>query len=302
MQKERQLIFGSNKLLKILVPVFVLLVATSFLNKKMFDEHQQYEYVFNYNFLTPTTVSNIHMGYQNLWAQLLWIKVLAYFGSHLEKSNYRYIAQRLTLITILNPKSEHAYYMAASILPWGTGNTRLSRPLLEKAMREFPKNWLWPYYLGFHAYWFDNDTTTAIHYLNIAASLPNVHPMVKELSLRMLSTNGKITTAIAFLESQIKHTQDPQMKSQLQQQQVILLTEEAILKVEKYLNLLQLPHNMDSINKLKKMGYPIPNILPDHGTLVFSHTGTLTSSKHPKRFKIFIPPKHQGVINHESTH
>jgi len=241
MQKESPLIYGS-KPLKYLIIILIIFLSTALLNAKLFNAKQLQNNNFNYNFLTESVVSSIHMGYGNTWAQLLWIKVTSYFGEHLENSNFNYIAQRITLITTLNPKSEHAYYMAASLLPWNTQSTKLSRPLLKKAIREFPNNWLWPYYIGFNAYWFDHDLNTAAIYLNRAASLPNVHPVVSRLALRMLSDSGQITTAIMFLENQIKHARDPHIKSQLQLQHTQLATEKELQYIESLL--IQLPETL----------------------------------------------------------
>lgn len=116
--------------------------------------------------LSPELLHGVALGYQYFWANMMWMQTVAYFGSNLDQADFDYLSRLLDSVTTLNPKAEHAYYLAATVLPWSTGNTLLSKPLLERAMHSFPHEWRWPYYRGFNAYWFDHDYKTAGELLN----------------------------------------------------------------------------------------------------------------------------------------
>jgi len=242
------------------------------------------------------------LGYENVVATIKWVETIALYGNIDKQPSFEVIFKNINFITSLNPLSQAPYYLAAT-LPWSTKSTNESNLLLTKAIKFMPDVWYWPYYLGFNAYWFDHDRVKAGNYLSQAASLPNAPAIVMRLALRMQTGTGQFDTALMFINRQIASVSDKTVQKQLIQYRTGILTEKALYNIE--LLLAGLPpnqRNQQGIQKLIQNGYHIPSILPDGGHIAFKKNGSLVSSKSKKRFKLFIPPKRQGVIQHEPTH
>ncbi|MBL4775995.1 MAG: hypothetical protein JKY87_08105 [Mariprofundus sp.] len=239
-------------------------------------------------------LKSISLGYNNFIANILWIQTVNYYGEQQEHVDYNILSNKLHSIIALNPYAEHAYYIAASILPWGTKSTTLSQPIIQQAMQHLPNDWRWPYYYGFNAYWFEQDTKTAVHYLSLAAAINGAPAIIASIALRMQAEHGDIDTALIFLERLIHEKQDVRMRNQLIAQRKVLLTEKSLRTVDQWLNALkQRSNNQNDLQQLRAKGYPIPTILPDGGHLHINNNGEVVSSIAKKRFKPFVSPNLQ---------
>ena len=237
------------------------------------------------------------LGYRNLFAEALWIRTLSWFGAHVRDADYSYLGGLLAAITQLNPRAEHAYYMAGAVLPWNTGNTSLSRPLLEKAMQTFPQDWRWPYYRGFNAYWFDHDKAEAGRLLAQAAGLPDAPPLVMSLALRMQASAGELQTALLFVNQLLKENQDSNIRSQLEYLRANIRTEKVLRTLDTWLaGLPQRFHDARDVQQLREAGLSLPAILPDGGHIVISEKGEPVSSASGKRFRIFVSANRKRTL------
>lgn len=234
----------------------------------------------------------LSFGYRNLWAEVLWIRAISWFGGHVAHADYGYLAELLHAIVRLNPRAEHAYYMAGTVLPWGMGSSEKSRPLLAKAMQNFPRDWRWPYMQGFNAYWFDNDKDDAARLLASASRLPGAPPLVMRLALRMQASAGRLEAAQLFLRQMMREKQDAHIRGQLKKLSAAIATEQVLRRIEA--RLARLPrrfHDARDLLALRKAGVTIPARLPDGGRIIVRKNGELASSSGGKRFKLFVPPK-----------
>lgn len=258
-----------------------------------------------YNYTIPLHIqSQLTLGYSNLIALLKWIQFINYFGASEPGSlDNSFIIKQLESITDLNPNYKPPYYVAASVLPWLTGTAKPSEALLKQAMRQFPEDWRWPFYMGFNAYWFDNDMKKATRMLSKSAQLPKAPTLVSSLALRMRATSShKLGNALAFLNQLIKQQQDSNIRQILIQQKKSLITEQVLRKIEQWLNTLNTRfYDQRDLKSLSQAGFIIPSKLPDGGSITFFRK-KLISSKSNKRFKLYTPPKRQGVLQHEPAH
>jgi len=242
--------------------------------------------------LPPHILKPLSLGYSYLWSNILWMETVSYFGAQQEHVDYKLLSQKLHAVIALNPDAEHAYYMAASILPWGTGNTKLSKSMVEQAIQHFPDDWRWPYYRGFNAYWFEHDLKTASRYLSRSASIPGAPTIVASLAAKIQAKQGGLDTALVFLERLIHEKQDPHLRNQLMAQKKALLTEKSLRIVDQWLNALpNRSHDQHDLDRLQAQGYPIGSMLPDGGYVQMNKQGDVISSVAGKRFKAFVSPK-----------
>jgi len=289
----------------IILSIF-LFVITVCLNNVL-KVHNKPKLSNNADYQIPSNIQkSLSLGYDHTISLLQWFHLISLFDDDYKKQHgdlaYIHLAERLNLITSLNTQAVHAYYMAATILPWATHSTSLSRPLLEKAIKYMPTQWSWPYYEGFNAYWFDHDIKHATTLMKKAASLPNSPPIIAKLAARMQAESGSLEAALVFLQDLYRQKQDASLKKEIKTHIQLILTEMQLRQIEIWLNRLSPPQrNMQGIQTLKKYGYHIPDKLEDGGTIIFINHQPV-SSKAKKRFKLFVPPKRQGAINHESTY
>jgi tetratricopeptide (TPR) repeat protein len=140
------------------------------------------------------------LGYNNVLADVLWFRTIDYFGKHYRGDRtYPWLAHMCDLVTDLDPRAEHVYRFAATILPWEADQADAGIRLLEKGIRTFPDSWLLHYWLGFSYYFFKDDFESATKYLRIAAQLPDAHPGVARLAARLASQHYGPETTMRFL-------------------------------------------------------------------------------------------------------
>ena len=244
--------------------------------------------------LPAKTMKALSLGYAYCWSAILWMETVSYYGAMQEHADFTYLYGRLHTITTLNPDAEHAYYMAATVLPWATGDTELSNRIIQQAIRHFPNDWRWPYYYGFNAYWFKHDFATAERFLSLAATLPKAPPIVAFIALRIHAQQGNMDTALVFLDRLIHEKQDAHIRQQLLTKRKTILTEKKLRLIDQWLaDLPHRKHNKTDLDRLQAKGYPVYTPLPDGGSVIFNKAGEIVSSMERKRFKVFASPKLQ---------
>lgn len=140
------------------------------------------------------------LGWQNVLADLLWFRAINYFGAHYRSDRtYRWLAHMCELVTDLDPRAEHVYRFGGVILPWEANQADAGIRLLEKAVVQFPDSWLFAYHLGFHYYFFKNDTAKALEHLRRAMALPGAHPAVARLVAGLAAERYGPETTMEFL-------------------------------------------------------------------------------------------------------
>ena len=294
MQREKALIFGNNYRSSVLIfPIAILAVLLNAYPSSNTRPPEPLQY--SGTLIPLKLLPKLTLGYQNAYASVLWLKTISYYGGKLENSDFTHIAQLLETITDLNHRAEHAYYMAATILPWSTSSTALSSPLVNKAMLYFPSDWRWPYYRGFNAYWFDHDFKEAGTLLTRAAKLPLAPPIIASLALRMQAEAGQLDTGLLFLENLIREQQDKSIRNGLLKQRKVILTEKELRTLEQALATLpKQHHDRRDLIALQELGYPVPSRLADGGHIIFKENGQIISSVSRNRFKVYVPPRIQN--------
>jgi len=139
----------------------------------------------------PAVVPSHFMPHAHALADLLWMRTLAYFGSHLSGDrNFHFLARMLDVVTRLHPRFRPAYSMAASVLPWMAGAVHDSRLLLIRAMVQMPEEGRWAYNLGLNFYLFSNDRAKAAHYLQRAMIRGYINPLSASLATALQAAAG----------------------------------------------------------------------------------------------------------------
>ncbi len=157
-------------------------------------------------------------GYRSALAHVLWFNTVSYFGKHYASDqNYRWLAHMCDLVTTLNPKARHVYEFGAIMLAWEVNAPQESSKLLDKAIRNDPEYWRFPYLRGFNAMYFLDDRSSAARDFAHAARLPGAPPMVASLAAKNISVlDDDPQAAVQFLSQVLSSTEDPASRSAIE--------------------------------------------------------------------------------------
>jgi hypothetical protein len=160
------------------------------------------------------------LGFDEMLADLLWIKALAYFGGHaVTDQDYSWLGHLLDIVTTLDPFSQYPYEFGGVILATEIGDVDKSTALLKKGMENVSKTharyWYLPFFTAFNYMYYKYDYKTAAHYLEMASKFPQSPDYIPLLISRLYADADSPEIAITFLREMIKSTQKPELKEKL---------------------------------------------------------------------------------------
>ena len=163
-------------------------------------------------------LSVISVGYQAALSHLLWFQTVNYFGKHYASDkNYKWLAHMCDLVTTLSPVSPHVYQFCSNMLSWEADTPQQAVQVLDKAIKNIPDDWKFPYLRGVIQLYFLKNFEAARGDFVSAARLPDAHPIVKRLAAKTLAQAESPETALEFLEDMIQQEKDPIARKALEQ-------------------------------------------------------------------------------------
>ena len=160
------------------------------------------------------------LGYDEMLADLLWIKAIGYFGGHARTDrNYAWLAHFLDIITTLDPFYQYPYEFGGVVLAAEVQDVDKSIALLKKGMENVhvkdPRYWYFPFFLAYDYMYHKDDYLTAAHYLELATKFPESPPYLPRLVARLYANADSPEVAVAFLQEMIKATEKQDLKERL---------------------------------------------------------------------------------------
>jgi len=157
------------------------------------------------------------LGFDELVADILWIKAVGYFGTHVKTDrNYPWLYHMLDLITTLDPLYQYPYEFGAIIFSLEADNVHQSISILKKGIKNYPDYWRFYFYLGFDYFFILKEPTIAADYIAKAATLPGHPPYLPRLAASLYAVSQGKEHAIIFLKQIYENTQDKQIRSMLE--------------------------------------------------------------------------------------
>ena len=132
-------------------------------------------------FYFPKTsfIKNIAFGYNNLLADIFWIRSVQYIGQHLITDNaFPYLYHILDITTSLDPRFINAYNFGSFFLAIYASDKKEGIELVEKGIKNNPENWKPAFELGF-IYFMRQDYKNAYKYFSLANTLPGMQDEYK---------------------------------------------------------------------------------------------------------------------------
>lgn len=158
------------------------------------------------------------LGYRELAADLIWLKVVQHFGERKPvQAGLKWAYHAVEVVTDLDPRFVMAYRAAGTVLGvWG-GQVRDSIALLVKGMRHNPQAWELPFLIGYDYFYELCDAAAAAQYFRQASILPGAPEYLPRLAARMTVEGGDPDAAIEFLVRFSQRTPDERLREALRQ-------------------------------------------------------------------------------------
>lgn len=125
-------------------------------------------------FPSPKMVKLLSAGNELMMADYLWLRMIQYYAFHLRSDqNYEYLYPITDNLTDLDPKFLYPYTFGSLLLAHDARDSVNSLKLLDKAKRNNPDRWEFPYMKGFILYVFFRRSDEAVAEFLESSKLPN---------------------------------------------------------------------------------------------------------------------------------
>lgn len=160
------------------------------------------------------------LTYDEVLADLLWIKAIGYFGAHAKTDqDYTWLYHLLDITTTLDPLYADPYEFGGIVLASELHEVDQSIAILRKGMANVPPDnkryWYLPFYSAFNYMYYKGDNLTAARLLEKAAESPGRPEYLPLLVARLYANTNDPEVAIPFLEEMIRQATSPEMQETL---------------------------------------------------------------------------------------
>ncbi len=240
------------------------------------------------------------LGYHHMGADLLWLQMLQVLGKRQNSADeYTWLYHALDVITTLDPQYVYAYYVGGVILTDLAERVDLSNRLLTRGHSVNPYEWSLSFLLGYNHYFVLGDARAGAEYIGRAAQVPGAPDFLPGLATRMYAESGNPTVALQFLEELWKNNPDVAAREKLDSRAREVVIERDIRLLESAVQLYRnrhghLPGLLQDVVKDGVLAQ-IPSEPFGGSYELDSKTGSVSSSTHPNRLKVFRRNKHDRV-------
>ncbi len=187
------------------------------------DQEESFLYLPSGAYLKP-----IALGYDQVLADLLWIKTVSYFGGHyMTDQNYPWLHQMLNVIIDLDPRFDFPYYFGGIVLSLEASQIENANKILERGIQAYPEKWEYPFYIGFNHYYHEGNAETALPYLERASALPSAPDFIRSMMGTLYTKTKSKDMALRFFREAYQNTKDENIRQKIAEKIEALLAEES---------------------------------------------------------------------------
>lgn len=173
-------------------------------------------------------------GFRNFLADLQWLEAVQVAGSRrMSKGDYDRLDVLVRTVNQFDPKFVVPYLLGGLILGDSPQHVPDALKTLERGGRNFPRDWRFPFYIGYTRYFSLGNPADGGRAIEAAARIPGSPPYLPFLAARMLSEGRKPETALVFLEEMLKQEADPARRAVLQRRLLEVIVERDIQGLER---------------------------------------------------------------------
>jgi hypothetical protein len=184
----------------------------------------------SYSLPPASLVRALSFGFNELGADLIWVRTIGYYADHLlSDRDVRHLERYLDTILALDDRFAAIYRYGPTMLLTGTGTRDATAVwaairLLKRAVRTYPDDWRHAFYLG--SYYLTELRGTpkeraaykreGAGWVHRAALLGADSPWLPNLAAKVYNEQGQRDIAIRHLQELYVTTQDPEMRVQIE--------------------------------------------------------------------------------------
>jgi hypothetical protein len=142
-------------------------------------------------------MSAVTVGYDNLAADLVWLRAIQYYGEHrVTDLKFEYLGHILDILTTLDSRFVDGYTFGSLLLADDAKEPGRALDLLDKGMRNNPDDWRIPFTKGFVYYVFLRDFFKAGKYFEVSSRIEGAPDMAARFASFSFQRGGDRMTAV----------------------------------------------------------------------------------------------------------
>ena len=162
-----------------LIAIIVLIVISIPIQNRIDEAHGKFRSIEDSLYLSSSMLDKISLGYQEILADIYWLRALQYFGGKdFNEQNPEVLYHYFDIITDLDPKFINAYRYGGTFLaepfPYGLGELELGTKIFDKGRENNPDNFRLPLEEAFLYYLHPKDYVKAAELFLEAGSKPGL--------------------------------------------------------------------------------------------------------------------------------
>jgi hypothetical protein len=157
-------------------------------------------------------VEQSSLGYREIAADWVWFQSVQYFGGWAKgKHDLAYFCGLIDIVTDLDPHFTFAYIFGAVVAAQDMRDLPRGLEILRKGMRHNPREWQFPFEMGFLWYVIAQDTEKAARYFDLASRLPGGGDKARRFAAFVYSKAGHEETSLRMWE-ELANSDQPEMR------------------------------------------------------------------------------------------
>jgi tetratricopeptide (TPR) repeat protein len=232
-----------------LVGAFLIVPVQNGIEKRLGDTGPDPDLLY---FSSPSAVERMALGYENILADIYWMRTIQYYGRRDEAAKrtirYKNLAALLDITTSLDPDLMDAYVAGSFFLgehdPLGAGQPEEALKLLDKGIRAHPREWRFLYYKGLVYYVYVDDFKAAGNTWLDASRMPEAPEYLEGLAAKSLSEGGAMDTARALWQRQYEEATRDDIRENALNRLISLKVAEDIWALEFLMDVYRLENGM----------------------------------------------------------
>ena len=160
----------------------------------------------------------LSFGFPNLLGDLVWLEAVQVSGNRkMTRDDYDHLSDLLSTVIRFDPRFMVPYLLGGILLGDSPDHADAALDLLARGEKQFPSEWLLPFYTGYVQYFSLGNPEEGGMALLRAARIPGSPEYFPMLASRMLSEGHRPDTALAFLREMMERETDPRRKVSLEE-------------------------------------------------------------------------------------
>jgi len=154
------------------------------------------------------------LGFHGVAADLLWIQIVQYVGTHVETDmKFPQLSKALELTTSLDPRFLEPYRLGGLFLLYFARQPQAAVSLLERGAAANPDRWELPHDLGRYYYLEVQDYDRALQWWERAAKLPDRPDYLPRFVARLYARTGQMETVLDLWSELYRTAQNDSVRS-----------------------------------------------------------------------------------------